>query len=455
MTQDGVTEGGNPRVDELPNLARGLMAESGGDPGPLRLVHLRCKSGRGSVARLRSELEVPPRRATAVPAPVWLSVETGARAGAPGRTTVHGFGDDPGLPALGAARTPLVGTDVWEGLQRAAQLLLGEETRLVEAAAEPIRYKPGSRCVFRYRLTTAAGENAAVFGKLFAEPLHALAVEAVTRRLHAEQLEDAEPPVVPRPLGTVESAGLAFSAAGAEGDGFSGRLRSGIEVLMPSRHHGAGPVPAVSLAAAAEAISRLHSSSIGIREGVGVLRTGAREAQRALDRAEMLAAWAPDLAPRLAAVAGGVASRLRAAVCDAPVPSHGGFKPSQLVYCSADRVVLTDLDGICLADPALDLGYFLAYLRPLTLWAERPAVETWFAFAAAAFLRAYVRSMLRRGTPAHSLGATLERVPLYESALLLKIAARRPQRVNAVRPAELGSVLDDIGLCLRSVRRAA
>ncbi|MGI0131012.1 MAG: hypothetical protein ACREEC_12830, partial [Thermoplasmata archaeon] len=102
-----------------------------------------------------------------------------------------------------------------------------------------------------------------------------------------------------------------------------------------------------------------------------------------------------------------------------------------------------------------DLGYFLAYLRPLSLWAERPAVETWFAFAAAAFLRAYVRSMLRRGTPAHSLGATLERVPLYESALLLKIAARRPQRVNAPRPVELGSVLDDIGLCLRSVRRAA
>jgi hypothetical protein len=453
MTQDGVTEGGTPRVDELPHLARGLLARSGADPGPLRLVHLRCKPGRGSVARLRPELGVPPRR-VAAPAPVWLSVESANGAGVPERMSVHGFGDDPELPALGAARTPLPGTEVWAGLERAAQLRLGEGARLVGVAAEPIRYKPGSRCVFRYRLAVAGGESVVVFGKLFAEPLHALAVEAVTRRLHAEQLDGDSPPVVPRPLGALEGAGLAFSAAGAEGDGFHGPLRSGIRVLLPSRHGGAA-VPVTALTAAAEAIARLHSSSIGLREGIGVLRTGAREAQRALDRAALLSDWTPELGPRLATVAGGIAARLRAAVCDAPVPSHGGFKPSQLVYSALDRVVLTDLDGICLADPALDLGYFLAYLRPLSLWTERPAVETWFAFAAAAFLRAYVRSMLRGGMPAHSLGATLERVPLYESALLLKIAARRPQRVNAPRPAELGAVLDDIGLCLRSVRRAA
>ncbi len=442
MTQDGVTEGGNPRVDELPDLARGLMAGSGGDPGPLRLVHLRCKPGRGSVARLRSELEVPPRRATAVPAPVWLSVETGARGGAPGRMSVHGFGDDPELPALGAARTPLPGTDVWEGLQRAAQLLLGEETRLVEAAAEPIRYKPGSRCVFRYRLTPPMARTSSVYGKLFAEPLHALAVEAVTTPPpRPNSSTTRRPPVVPRPLGTVESAGLALSAAGAEGDGFHrpAALRHS-RCCSPSRVDRSRPDPADDRAHRRRG-GDLPAARLVDRHPRGRRRAphrGPRGPAR-LDRAAMLAGWAPDLAPRVTAVAGGVATRLRAAVCEAPVPSHGGFKPSQLVYCSADRVVLTDLDGICLADPALDLGYFLAYLRPLSLWAERPAVETWFAFAAAAFLRAYVRSMLRRGTRRirwgrSSSGSALRVGAAAEDRRAAAAAGERP----AARRARLG-----------------
>ena len=51
--------------------------------------------------------------------------------------------------------------------------------------------------------------------------------------------------------------------------------------------------------------------------------------------------------------------------------------------------------------------------------------------------------------------SSLRRVPLYEAALLLKIAARRPQRLNAPRAAELSATLDDIHLCLSATRRAA
>jgi hypothetical protein len=53
------------------------------------------------------------------------------------------------------------------------------------------------------------------------------------------------------------------------------------------------------------------------------------------------------------------------------------------------------------------------------------------------------------------VGATLERVPLYEGALLLTIASRRPRRLNAPRPAELAAMLDDIQQCLSASRRAA
>jgi hypothetical protein len=450
---DGLTPAGRTPVAELPRLARRMMVRAGDDPGPLRLDHLRCKPGRATVARLRPELEVPPRGGLRPGPPLWLSVE--APGAGPASASVHGFGDDPALPALMAAWLPEPGGEVWEALERAAALLTGAPARLVAATTAPIRYKPGSRCVLRYTLELAGGVTVTVFGKLLAAPLQAVAVDAITRRLHAEQVAGGEPPVVPRPLGVVETAGLALTAAGAEGDGVVGPLLPGIRVLLPCRHGAGAAIPVLALVAAAEGISRLHSSTVALRGGIGVVRTAAGEAERARDRAATLAGFVPALAPRITAITARLAARLQAEEAGSPVPCHGGFKPSQLVYCAGGRVVLTDLDGLCLADPALDLGYFLAYLRPLSVWRERPWVETWFAFAASAFVEAYSRSMLRRGTPPAQVRATLERVPLYEGALLLKIAARRPQRLNAPRPAELAAVLDDIHQCLSASRRAA
>ena len=451
MTQHGMHSGGNPRVDELSPLARALVARAGDDPGPLRLTQVRCKPGRGTVARLR-----PERRGAMAGAPLWLSVEAPGAGGSTARMSVRGFGDDPALPALGAACAPQPGGEIWEGLEQAARVRLGEAARpLAAVTAVPVRYKPGSRCVLRYLLRTEGGDEVTVYGKLFAAPLQAVAVDAITRRLHAEQAARGETPVVPRPLGAVEGAGLALTAAGAEGVGCFGPLQPGIGVLLPRRHGGGETVPVAALVAAAEAIALLHGSSVGLRGGLGVVRTAAQDARRSLERAELLGRYAPELEPRIAAAAGGVAAGLQTASCEATVPSHGGFKPSQLVYSAPDRVVLTDLDGICLADPALDLGYFLAYLRPLSVWTDRPAVATWFAFAAATFLDAYARAMVRGGAEPHLVDASLRRVPLYEAALLLKIATRRPQRLNAPRVAELSAMLDDIHLCLSATRRAA
>jgi hypothetical protein len=430
-----------------------MLARTGDDPGPLRLDQVRCRPGMAMVVRLRPQLEVTRRTDRRPGPPVWLSIEEPGAG--PASASVHGFADDPGLPALADACLPEPGGDVWKGLERAAELCTGARACLVVATASPIRYKPGSRCVLRYTLELAGGGTVTVFGKLLAVPMQAVAADAITRRLHAEQAEGDEPPVVPRPLGAVERVGLALTAAGAEGDGVTGPLLPGIRVLLPRRHGDAATIPVLALVAAAEAISRLHSSSVMLREGIGVVRTAAREADRARDRAATLAGFVPALAPRITAVTARLTARMQEQECESPVPSHGGFKPSQLVYCAAGGVMITDLDGLCLADPALDLGYFLAHLRPLSIWSERPWVETWFAFAARTFLDAYARSMLRRGVPPASVGATLERVPLYEGALLLTIAARRPRRLNAPRPAELAAMLDDIQQCLSASRRAA
>ena len=86
------------------------------------------------------------------------------------------------------------------------------------------------------------------------------------------------------------------------------------------------------------------------------------------ERIELQQARAPleRLSPRLAA---GFNEWLEMALACAAMSeswpacfSHGDFSPSQLIF-SDDQCGLIDFDTICQAEPALDLGHFLAYLR--------------------------------------------------------------------------------------------
>jgi aminoglycoside phosphotransferase (APT) family kinase protein len=242
---------------------------------------------------------------------------------------------------------------------------------------------------------------------------------------------------VPRPLGAVEPLGLALTAAVGE-EGL--RPLSGTEMLRCTR----GGVPAEALAAAATALAPLHRSAVrpqGER----------RDAAAVAKRVDLLAVHAPALAPRLRA-AGDELARLLASDGAAPVPVHGGFKPSQLVYTGPRRVVVTDFDGVRLDDPALDVGYFLAYLRPASLWRDRAASRAWFTAAARVFTTAYARSMSGAGAPANEIAGILRRAPLHEAAALLKIAGRRPHRCNAPRPRELAALLGEVEDCIARAR---
>ncbi|HEX3606435.1 MAG TPA: phosphotransferase [Candidatus Dormibacteraeota bacterium] len=446
-------------VDGLAPLARTLLSAAGADPGALRLEQLRRKPGAGAVARLRVAAGRPPRRGEAAATRVWLGVDEAGldrlTAGTAGTADVrvHGFGTDPRLPALAEACAPAPGGEVWGALEAAAGMLLGGAPALAAVDAVPVRYKPGSRCVLRYTLHLRGGAAVAVFGKLFAEPRRAIALDAVSGHLHEAQRAGDLPVVLARPLGVSPGAGLALTAEGAEGDGGSGPLTPGTRMLLaPRRGTGTRPIPATALAAAGEALARLHGSATPPLSLVH--RTGAHEGARALGRARLIAEFAPASGPRLMAAATELARLLGSTGTAAEVTAHGGFKPSQLVYAAAGRVVLTDLDGLCLADPALDLGYFLAYLRPIGAAGGRGAAA-WYASAASCFLDAYARSMAGAGVPRERLEAALREARLYEAALLLKIAARRPQRLNAPRAGELEATAAAIEECLTPLRRVA
>jgi hypothetical protein len=168
---------------------------------------------------------------------------------------------------------------------------------------------------------------------------------------------------------------------------------------------------------------------------------------KAARRAATIAAYVPELSHEAAEVAQSLCEALEALPRDGLRPAHGSYKPSQLLFRSGS-VFLVDFDQFCLADGALDVGYFLAYLRPPGLWYHRAGTRAWFAHAAATFLAAYDRRLAERGVDEATRTGIQRRCHVYEAALLLKIAARRPNRLHSPRPGEVAALLDEVRTCL-------
>ena len=379
--------------------------------------------------------------------------------------SVQAFPADGGLPALAASCDAASHGRVFEALQVAARTQLDDGGwRLISASAIPVRYKPANRCVIRYSLTMGhdAGEasihkNVTLFGKVYADPEQARSVQALQQRLYDEQAGKTEGvPFLPRPLGMIDALGLTFNEA-VQPAHAEERLVTGTRALRPRMERGRGGeiteliVPVEELQLTAAVLARLHTSAV--RPDAGAPRTGAKEAKRARERAALIAGRNRGQAEEVQRLAGELATRLETLQPDAYRPAHGGFKASQLLFHS-HRVFVVDFDGFCLADPALDAGYFLAYLRPSGLWYHHPGMVPWFQAAAEVFTTAYRQAMLGLGIPQDAVDGILQRSRLYEAALLFKIATRRVNRLNSPRPKELAAMLSEIAACLSyEVRR--
>jgi hypothetical protein len=381
--------------------------------------------------------------------------------------SVQAFPADASLSALEASCDTRQGSPVFQALETAARLQFGDSAwQLTSAFAEPVRYKPGNRCVIRYQLTLERAErgisslrNLALFGKVYANAEQAAAVYELQQRLYAEQERDGVGlPFLPRPLGTVEALGLtlhqAAQSARAGKDGATGEpLPTGTQALRPQIVQGRGGqvseviVPKAALRAAAEALARLHLSTVS--PDMNMLRSGAKDAKRAKERAALIAAYYPAQAEEVLRLGQYLAAHLEHLHPKAYRPAHGGFKPSQLLL-DGDQVFIVDFDGFCLADPALDVGYFLAYLRPSGLWQHRPGMRQWFEEAAAHFFQAYQEALCKHDMASAHVAGIKARAALYEAALLFKIATRRVHRLNSPRPQELAAILDEIAACLRT-----
>ncbi len=355
--------------------------------------------------------------------------------------TIQRFPHDDQLPGLAAVIHPPQGGPLWTALAAVAGAQPGQDgLALQSVSAAPVRYKPGDRCVIRYRVEaqTPSGTlvSSSVIGKLYRTLGQAHEASALAERLWALQGRQpwtAQPlgVVDPLPLVLTEDLGSAFDTPATVG---------GTEVLRM----GTDPT-STELGAAATALADLHLSAAALADTPE--RTGAQEAVKAAKRAATISAYVPELADETTSAAQGLCAALAASRPHSPRPAHGSYKPSQLLYRSGS-VLLVDFDQFCLADPALDLGYFLAYLRPPGIWYHRSGTRSWFDAAAATFLTAYGAAARAGGMRDEELEGVLRRCHVYEAALLFKIAARRPNRLHSARPGEVRSLLEEVTACL-------
>jgi hypothetical protein len=376
--------------------------------------------------------------------------------------SVQKFPADANLPALATSCDTTPQTPLFAALQAAAHAQLQDPAWcLVSASAIPVRYKPANRCVIRYHLqlehlTDHVQRDLTIFGKVYANPEQAHNVQLLQQELYDEQEKSDALPLLPRPLGLLDTLGLTFNEAVQvsktdAADEPWHTLRTGTRALQPQLERGRGGaitqvvIPEEELRLTAQALARLHNSQLCPNQEAP--RTGAKEAKRAKERAALLAGHNPAQAQRVQELAGDLASHLGTLQPDSYRLAHGGFKASQLLFHS-HHVFVVDFDGLCIADSALDVGYFLAYLRPSGLWYHRPGMRQWFEAAAEVFRHTYSQAMLNYHIAPAIVDGILERSRLYEAALLFKIATRRVNRLNSPRSQELSTMLDEIAACL-------
>ena len=232
---------------------------------------------------------------------------------------------------------------------------------LVPAACrvERVSYRQG-RCVLRYTLigrAPAGGEppRLVLYGKLAPrgaavvhdEPLSAL-------RAHFEAPPDGDAIRIPRSFGWRPELGMAL----LEEVPGEARVGAALRARLRGKPAGEGPSLEDLLTRCARVAMALHRS--GLESGrERTLEQGLQDLENEIEITRVFSADFAERAAGWLARLSGLALRLGAQprrLC------HGDFKYAQVLF-DGDAVGLVDLDNVCQAEPALDLGRFFADLR--------------------------------------------------------------------------------------------
>jgi hypothetical protein len=347
--------------------------------------------------------------------------------------TVRPFPDDPGLPTLRRALDPVLMREVLGRVVPGT----GGDRGVGRCRVDVVHYPRQGRCVLRYRLAPGAGgpgelRHPVVFGKVYGDATAQASASALrVLRGGLQRLRDRLLVEVPRPLAVVPPLRLGLAEAIPGRPMLPSLLQASCDPSDPPRGtERAALEDAVGTAArTAAAVHRCPPSG----PPLPVRDLAAERAATEGDLTLLDPVW-PDVAAHLRR---GVARVLDATVDHrrptpsggwpvAPVLGHGDFTPGQLLLDGSGGVGLVDVDTLCIAEPALDLGRFLAYLHVTGMRRSRAAGPL-LADLTAVFLESYLEAgPASGGAPAPAGDARrllLARTAAYRALALGRVGA--------------------------------
>ena len=323
---------------------------------------------------------------------------------------------------------------------------LGSGLGIQDCRVELGHYGRQHRCVLRYHITATTPDDDTprhmlIYGKIAADGRGALAGPVIAA-LH-EQVLDREGTYrfnIPHSFGFRPDLQLALFEA------IPGVPQ--VAQLLKARLKGAESSPPGgltlehSLDACAQIAAALHTSGITI----GQRRTLDDELASLRRGFALVRRVAPELGAQLQAwseQAEASASRSQPlSLCF----SHGDFSYTQLIF-DGTQSGLVDFDTVCQAEPALDLGQFLAYVRVAVLKARKPTPElaALTEQICAQFVQTYTIAAGERLEDAERLRA---RASVYEIISLLRLALHSWQKLKGSRLEYVISILEERVSCL-------
>ena len=327
---------------------------------------------------------------------------------------LYDFTQDPALPGLATVLNPQSLTDA---LQAALPYCQSGAFHLMRCRATPLRYRPGKRCTVQIDLhlrhcATGRFQNARLYGKLYHQADKARAVYSEMQLLHSAVTDQHRTLRCAEAVAFLPELGLVVQAP------VPGKPLD-LWVSQPERLGTAGQAQLCHrLACAAHALAALHQLDLTTDR----LRPATADLSKLGRRAAKVATVAPHFGCNLERLADRLCAQAPASATTDLRIGHGDCKPSQFLL-SADQVALLDFDHGGMADPAADVGLFLATLRQSALRLGTKATyrkrgAPWASTAAEAhFLDVYLAA-------SDAPPAFRTRVAWYEALALLRKAWR-------------------------------
>jgi Phosphotransferase enzyme family len=318
---------------------------------------------------------------------------------------LHPFPFDPDLPRLPLAADPLT-----------VRTLLTSRRVDAPPAIDLVHHPREGACVLRYRFPGGNGDGseagATYYGKVYGDGTG----HTVHRFLKALSREQSNPLAqsarFPHPVVYSRACGLLVTEA-LPGEPLVPRL---LKSALIGRSGDAATRYTAAMREAVQASGRALSALHGSDLITAPVHSAAEELARLHREIEVVSQVWPDVAARVRRQVDvlAVAPLERSKV----VLSHGDYTPSQ-VLPDHDGIAVVDLDTLCWAEPALDIGRFLAHLQLLVAKATGDPCAPLAVDLTEAFLRGYREDGARAAADLDGhrisfyIGTTLARTSLH------------------------------------------